>query len=127
MKSRMQSGSGKTSMLLAALLTMGVAGMPVNAADSTPTAQATAAVDSDFKRLDSNQDGYLSLEEFKAMGKDDLAFRAADINGDGRLDSEEFARHLAAKASDRSESEAGRMKPVEPTAPSPGQSPGGAY
>ena len=53
-----------------------------------------------FQALDSNKDGYLSLKEFKAKGKDDLAFKAADINGDGRIDPGEYDQYMKAKTNE---------------------------
>lgn len=53
-----------------------------------------------FNDLDADKDGYLSVEEFKAKGKDELAFKAADINGDERIDPEEFKKYREMKASD---------------------------
>lgn len=55
-----------------------------------------------FKDFDSNKDGYLSLKEFEARGKDELAFNAADLDGDKRLDPDEFDKYLARKATDPS-------------------------
>jgi hypothetical protein len=55
----------------------------------------------DFKKLDKNGDGYLSMQEFKAAGKDDLAFKAADADGDGRIDMDEYVSHIEAKAADK--------------------------
>lgn len=50
-----------------------------------------------FKKMDSNSDGCLSLEEFKAsrVGKKDPAkaeeiFKKSDANSDGKLTTEEF-------------------------------------
>jgi hypothetical protein len=53
-----------------------------------------------FKKLDTNGDGFLSLEEFKASphGQKDPAkaeemFKKKDKDGDGKLSLEEFAAH----------------------------------
>jgi len=64
-----------------------------------------------FKDFDANKDGYLSEEEFKAKGKDDLAFKAADLNGDERLDPSEFDKYKARKAGDQPKSEPGAIQP----------------
>lgn len=63
--------------------------------------KSQAELKQEFKKLDVSGDGYLSLEEFEAVNKDDLAFKAADINSDGRLDLKEFIRYSEAKAADR--------------------------
>lgn len=92
----MQSGIRKTRSRLIALL-LGAAMLPAYAADQKgPSGSAPS-----FKDHDGNKDGYLSLDEFKAKGKDDLAFRAADIDGDARLDRSEFDAYLARKANDQ--------------------------
>lgn len=64
-----------------------------------------------FKDVDANKDGYLSLSEFKAKGKDELAFKAADLNGDEQVDPDEFGKYLARKAADTPKSGAGQPKP----------------
>jgi Ca2+-binding EF-hand superfamily protein len=53
-----------------------------------------------FKKIDSNNDNSISLEEFKAspMGKKDPAkaeeiFKRRDKDGDGKLSLEEFTAH----------------------------------
>jgi len=63
--------------------------------------KSQAELKQEFKKLDLNRDSYLSLEEFQAFNKDDLAFKAADISDDGRIDLNEFIRYSAAKAADR--------------------------
>jgi len=58
-----------------------------------------------FKRKDTNNDGSLSLDEFKAGGKDkekgaknaDKRFKKADANGDGKVTLEEFKTATTAK------------------------------
>lgn len=109
----MKSGTRKTGTRLAALL-LGVAMLPACAAERKGIPEAGMS----FKDYDSNKDGFLSLEEFKARGKDNLAFNAADINGDGRVDPGEFDKYLARKASDQPNSgpEAGQAKPAHPPA-----------
>jgi hyperosmotically inducible protein len=44
----------------------------------------------DFERVDTNADGSIALQEFKAQSGDRWAFRAADFNHDGRLDRKEY-------------------------------------
>ena len=58
-----------------------------------------------FKRKDTNNDGSLSLDEFKAGGKDkekaaknaDKRFKKADANADGKVTLEEFKAATTAK------------------------------
>ncbi|MBW8372311.1 MAG: EF-hand domain-containing protein [Thiobacillus sp.] len=111
----MKSGSSPTKTRLAALL-LGGAMLPAYAVDPKGMPESGMS----FKDYDSNRDGYLSLEEFKAKGKDDLAFKAADIDGDERLDRSEFDKYLTRKASDQA-------KPATGTSgqPKPGQPPAG--
>ena len=110
----MRSGARMTGTRLAALL-LGVAILPSCAAERKAAPEAGKS----FKDYDSNKDGFLSRDEFKAKGKDDLAFAAADSDGDGRLDPDEFDKYLARKASDqlRSGPESGEPKPARPPAP----------
>jgi hypothetical protein len=108
----MKSVPHKTGTRLAALL-LGAAIVPAYAAGLKGMSESGMS----FKDYDSNKDGFLSLEEFKAKGKDDLAFKAADINGDERLDPEEFDKHLTRKAADQPKSESGtsgQPKPAQP-------------
>jgi len=100
----MKSGTRKTTSRLAALL-LGIAMSSACAVDQNGMSGSGQS----FKDHDSNKDGYLSLEEFKAKGKDDLAFKAADIDGDERLDRSEFDKYLIRKANDQS-------KPARPPA-----------
>jgi len=79
-----------------ALLLLGVAVWPAYAGDRKGMPESVS-----FKDYDANKDGYLSLNEFKAKGKDDLAFRAADSNGDEQVDPDEFDKYLTRKASDQ--------------------------
>jgi hypothetical protein len=104
--------SGKTKLRLAALL-LGVATWPACAVDRSGMPESGMP----FKDYDANKDGYLSLDEFNAKGKDDLAFKAADINGDERLDPSEFDQYLIRKATDQAKPEpgaAGQPKPAQP-------------
>ena len=102
----MKPGKRNTRMLVALLL--GVATLPVHAADGAAPDAAMS-----FKDYDANHDGFLSLDEFKAKGKDSLAFNAADSNGDGRLDRGEFDRYLARKARDQHGAEPDRTTPQD--------------
>lgn len=100
----MKLGISKTTSRLAALL-LGIAMSSAYAVDKMGMSESGQS----FKDHDGNKDGYLSLEEFKAKGKDDLAFKAADIDGDERLDRSEFDKYLIRKANDQS-------KPSQPPA-----------
>lgn len=52
----------------------------------------TKAMPSSFRDYDSNGDGMVSPEEFRALGGDEKAFLKADANRDNKLSSEEFAK-----------------------------------
>lgn len=45
-------------------------------------------------RLDKDQDGYLSISEWKAVNMDEKAFEVADANQDGRLGLMECAKTM---------------------------------
>lgn len=61
-------------------------GKAVDAAEKA----AKVADEVEFKSLDKNQDGRVSLDEWKAAGKDEETFKAIDSNGDGYISEEEF-------------------------------------
>ena len=85
-------------MKLSVLLTLGlVVAMPLQARSRGPAhpGKHPPTVQEKFDKLDTNHDGFLSLEEFSAGSKDPLGsetnFRAKDTNGDGKLSFEEFS------------------------------------
>jgi EF-hand domain pair len=113
----MKTETGKTKTLFVALL-LGVALLPAYAADLPPSKKGAYEAGVDFKAHDTDKDGYLSMEEFLAKGKDDLAFRAADIDGDGRVDRSEYAKYVEAQATDQPGSGAAEQpQPAVPSAP----------
>jgi hypothetical protein len=107
----MKSAISKAQTRLATLL-LGIAMVPACAGD--PKAMPDSRMS--FKDYDANNNGYLSVDEFKNKGKDELAFKAADINGDEQVDREEFDKYLVRKATDQPKSESGaggQMKPAQ--------------
>jgi len=79
--------------LAAALI--GAAGA-VQAAETDGQAQPEfRKSESDFKKLDTNRDGYLSREEAGKIRGFDKAFSEADDNRDGKLDAAEFVKAQA--------------------------------
>lgn len=107
----MESGSNKIQARLAALL-VGVALLPAYAAGDRKAMS--------FQDFDANKDGYLSVDEFEAKGKDNLAFKAADINGDEQVDPSEFDQYLTKKASDQPKTEPGATMQPKPAQPPSG-------
>lgn len=69
------------------------------AASSALAAPASRTLDPGFKVYDSNGDGTVSPEEFRAQGGQEPAFRDGDADGDGRLNGDELVKAKA--ASDR--------------------------
>lgn len=98
----------KPSCLVALLL--GAATVTAAAKDETSNPRGS------FKDYDTNKDGYLSLDEFKARGMDDLNFRAADINGDERVEPDEFDKYVVKKKTDP------KSQPKDAPAPPPARS-----
>jgi hypothetical protein len=86
---------------LAALLIGALSGAPAGAASHGEQQKGPDGLKQDFRTLDKNGDRYLSLEEFKPTGKDDLAFKAADLDGDNRLDADEYAKYGKAQEADQ--------------------------
>lgn len=105
----MKSGTRTTQTSFAALL-LGVAMLPVYAIESGVS----------FKDVDADKNGFLSLDEFKDKGMDDLAFRAADINGDGQVDPGEFDKYLTRKAGEQPGPASGPGGQAKPAQPAPG-------
>jgi Ca2+-binding EF-hand superfamily protein len=94
----MKHGISKTRPRLAALLLSAVM-LPACAAPNSDNGMTASRLS--FKNLDTNGDGYLSMEEFIASGEDDLAFKASDIDGDKRLDPDEFKKYLNKETRDQ--------------------------
>ncbi len=62
-------------------------------AQSTPgTSFSPAPSASSFQSVDSNNDGKISLEEFKALGGSEQTFAKTDANQDMYLSKDEFAK-----------------------------------
>jgi hyperosmotically inducible periplasmic protein len=86
-------------LLTAALVGFGLSGPSAVAAQATDANKAAPDYKPDFKKYDSDGDGYVSLQEFVAQKKDENAFKEADADKDGRLNEDEFVK--ARSISDR--------------------------
>jgi hyperosmotically inducible protein len=82
-------------MLAAAMAAMLAAASATSAAGDTGPADPAAETRAEFKRRDTNQDGYVSRDEARKIKGFDKAFQQADDNRDNKLDAAEFAKAQA--------------------------------
>jgi hyperosmotically inducible protein len=66
--------------------------MPADAAYPREPQRESRDLTPDFKRYDTDRNGYISRGEFAAQGGVRRAFREADANKDGRLNRDEFVK-----------------------------------
>ena len=87
----------KFSLILSALLATAALSFGADEAKKKPADPEAA-----FKKLDKDNDGKLSLDEFKANAKDpakaEQQFKKLDTNGDGSLSLDEFKAKFVKKA-----------------------------
>ena len=67
----------------------------IGAAGAVQAAETDGQGDREFKKLDTNRDGYLTREEARKIRGFDKAFSEADDNRDGKLDAAEFTKAQA--------------------------------
>lgn len=77
--------------LLALATAAALLAAPLSAA-AQDTANAQVTTNAKFKKLDANQDGFLSKQELRGFRDYSKAFDEADENKDGRLDADEFIK-----------------------------------
>ncbi|MDD5328924.1 MAG: EF-hand domain-containing protein [Sulfuricella sp.] len=94
-----KSATPVPALLAACIIGTAVSCTPVGAAGKRIKDMPT--LKQDFRKLDKSGDGYLSMEEFKAAGLDELAFKAADTDSDGRVDPDEYRNYTEAKREER--------------------------
>lgn len=102
----MKTVTRKAGTATGILLLAGMVLMPAHAAD-VQTDKSKGTSEMRFKDCDTDKNGFLSLEEFEAKGKDDLSFKAADINGDQRIDPDEYEKYKTMKETDQPRSGTG--------------------
>lgn len=80
-----------STLMLGAMLTLGVAGMAQAEGKKMDSSGNAAAA------FDTNKDGMVSKEEATSQGMPDQVFTEADSNGDGMLSKDEFSSAISAK------------------------------
>lgn len=78
------------ALTLAGLLSAASASVLAQSTSGTSFSPAPSA--SSFQSVDSNNDGKISLEEFKALGGSEQTFAKTDANQDMYLSKDEFAK-----------------------------------
>jgi hyperosmotically inducible periplasmic protein len=81
----------KALLLSALLIGVGISASPVGADQDQPQKEKLD-LKTDFEKHDTNRDGYISLDEFKAQERSERAFNEGDDNKDGRLNQDEFVK-----------------------------------
>jgi hypothetical protein len=115
----------KSALAAALLLALGGAGLAHSGGAGKTGGSAEVGkeavkpeVKQGFTGLDRDADGYLSEQEFKAMGHPDQAFKDADIDGDKRVSLTEYVGHAESKWMGTSKAEEPKAAaPMEKSAP----------
>lgn len=82
----------RTQRKPSALMTLLLAGASLAATPILAASEAKEMPKQDFAKYDTDKDGYVSVQEFKAQKKSEEAFKEADTNQDGRLNEDEFVK-----------------------------------